>query len=63
MHDLFFVLLIPLTNDIEELKLVNPSRGRDYSEPITEVVLLQELLSPIVNQLVLSYNLSFLGLS
>ena len=49
MYGLIVVLLIPLTDDIEELKLVHPSGGRDNSEPVTELVLFQEFLSPIIH--------------
>lgn len=44
--DLLVVLLSLVVDDVEELKLVDASGGRDNTEPVTELLLLEELLGP-----------------
>ena len=41
---LLVILVRLVVNDVEEAKLVHSLRGRDYAEPVTELLLLEELL-------------------
>ena len=51
MHCNLFRLLVVLVSlvvdDVEELELVDTARGRDDAEPVTELLLLEELLGPV----------------
>lgn len=52
---LLVVVLSLVVDDVEELELVDATRGRDDAEPVTELLLLEELLGPAnANTLVLS---------
>lgn len=43
---LLLVVLSLVVNDVEELELVDAARGRDDTEPVAELHLLEELLGP-----------------
>lgn len=43
---LLVVLVSLVVNDVEELELVDTSGGGDDTEPVTELLLLEELLGP-----------------
>lgn len=45
---LLVILLVGIVDDVEELELVHSLRGRDDTEPVTELHLLEELLGPVV---------------
>jgi hypothetical protein len=51
MHCNLFRLLVVLVSlvvdDVEELELVDTARGGDDAEPVTELLLLEELLGPV----------------
>jgi NAD-dependent oxidoreductase involved in siderophore biosynthesis len=57
MHCNLFRLLVVLVSlvvdDVEELELVDTARGGDDAEPVTELLLLEELLGPVVQGSVL----------
>jgi hypothetical protein len=44
---LLVILVSLVVNDVEELELVNTLAGRDDTEPVTELHLLEELLGPV----------------
>lgn len=44
--NLLVVLLSLVVDDVKELELVDTSGGRDNTEPVTELLLLEELLGP-----------------
>jgi len=44
---LLIVLLIGIIDNVEESELVNTLGGRDNTEPISQLLLLEELLCPI----------------
>jgi len=48
MGYLLLIFIIVLVNDIEELKLIDTLGGRDNTEPVPELVLLQELLGQVL---------------
>jgi hypothetical protein len=52
MHCNLFRLLVVLVSlvvdDVEELELVDTARGRDNAEPVTELLLLEELLGQVL---------------
>lgn len=43
-RNLLVIILSLVVNDVEELELVNAARGGDDAEPVTELLLLEELL-------------------
>ena len=43
---LLVVLVSLVVDDVEELELVDTSGGRDDAEPVTKLLLLEELLGP-----------------
>jgi hypothetical protein len=45
---LLIILLIGIVDDIEESELVDALGGGDNSEPISQLLLLEELLCPII---------------
>lgn len=45
---LLVILISIVINDVEELELVDTLGGRDDTQPVTELHLLQELLGPVV---------------
>ena len=45
--NLLVVLISLVVDDVEELELVDATRGRDDAEPVTELLLLEELLGPV----------------
>lgn len=53
---LLVVLISLVVDDVEELELVDASGGGDDSEPVTELLLLEELLGP-------GYNSQYFDLS
>ena len=46
---LLVVVLSLVVNDIVELELVNTPGGRNHAKPVTELLLLKELLGPVDN--------------
>jgi hypothetical protein len=44
---LLVVLVSLVVDDVEELELVDTARGGDDAEPVTELLLLEELLGPV----------------
>jgi hypothetical protein len=46
---LLIVLLSVVIDDVEELELVNATRGGNDAEPVTELVLLEELLGKVLD--------------
>lgn len=54
VRHLLVVLVSLVVDDVEELELVDTPRGGDDAEPVTELLLLEELLGPggIVSRLV-----------
>lgn len=44
--NLLVVLVSLVVDDVEELELVDTARGGDDAEPVTELLLLEELLGP-----------------
>lgn len=48
MKYLILILIITLVNDVEELKLIDTLGGSDNTEPVPELVLLQELLGQVL---------------
>jgi hypothetical protein len=44
---LLVVLVSLVVDDVEELELVDATRGGDDAEPVTELLLLEELLGPV----------------
>ena len=57
MGYLLLIFIIVLVNDIEELKLIDTLGGRDNTEPVPELVLLQELLGPVTPLVLLPITL------
>lgn len=51
---LLVVLVGLVVDDVEELELVNTSGGGDDSEPVTKLLLLEELLCPVFDKLVIA---------
>ena len=49
---LLIILLIGIINNVEESQLINTLGGGDNSEPISQLLLLEELLRPILTTLV-----------
>jgi hypothetical protein len=50
--NLLVVLISLVVNDVEELELVDTARGGNDTEPVTELLLLEEFLGPVAsNQL------------
>ena len=45
---LLVILLLVVVNNVEELELVHAPGGRDDTEPVAELHLLEELLGPVV---------------
>ena len=45
---LVLILLTLVTNNVEELQAVLALGGADHTEPVTELLLLEELLGPVV---------------
>ena len=45
---LLVVLVSLVVDDVEELELVDTSGGRDDAEPVTELLLLEELLGAVM---------------
>ena len=43
---LILILIGLVVDDVEELELVDALGGRDHAEPVTELLLLEELLGP-----------------
>jgi hypothetical protein len=43
-ENLLLILIIAVVNDVEEAELVNTLGGGDDTKPVTELVLLEELL-------------------
>jgi len=46
VNSLLIVLLISIVDDVEEAQLVDSLGGRDDTEPISQLLLLEELLCP-----------------
>jgi hypothetical protein len=46
-NPLLIILLIGIVDNVEEAKLVDALGGRDNSEPISQLLLLEKLLCPI----------------
>lgn len=46
VRHLLVVLVSLVVDDVEELELVDTPRGGDDAEPVTELLLLEELLGP-----------------
>jgi len=46
VDSLLIVLLIGIVDDVEEAQLVDSLGGRDNTEPISQLLLLEELLRP-----------------
>lgn len=44
---LLVILISLVVDDVEELELVNTARGGDDTEPVTKLLLLEELLGPM----------------
>lgn len=51
---LLVVVISLVVDDVEELELVHSLRGRDDTEPVTELHLLEELLGPTVRNITVS---------
>lgn len=51
---LLVVVISLVVDDVEELELVHSLRGRDDTEPVTELHLLQELLGPVARNITVS---------
>lgn len=47
-HRSLVILLLALTNDVEELQAVLALAGADHTEPVTELLLLQKLLGQVL---------------
>ncbi len=47
---LVLIVISLVVNDVEELELVDSLGGRDHTEPVTELHLLEELLGPTRNE-------------
>jgi predicted LPLAT superfamily acyltransferase len=47
IHPLLIVLLIGIIDDVEKSELVDTLGGRDNTEPISQLLLLEEFLCPI----------------
>ena len=47
---LLVVLVSLVVDDVEELELVDTSRGGHDAEPVSELLLLEELLGPVALQ-------------
>lgn len=45
--NLLVILISLVVDDVEELELVNTAGGGDDTEPVTELLLLEELLGPV----------------
>lgn len=50
--DLLIVLVITVVDDVEEAELVDTLGGRDDTEPVTKLVLLEELLGAVAQRVV-----------
>jgi len=48
-HHLLIILLVGIVDDVEETELVNTFGGGDNAEPVSQLLLLEELLCPIPN--------------
>jgi len=46
---LLIILLISIVDDVEESELIDTLGGRDNTEPVSELLLLEELLCPNSN--------------
>lgn len=46
---LLVILISLVVDDVEELELVNTAGGGDDTEPVTKLLLLEELLGPVCN--------------
>jgi hypothetical protein len=56
-HSLLILLLVGIIDDVEELELVHAlGRGHD-AKPVTELVLLEELLGPVTNPILLANSI------
>lgn len=54
---LLVVVISLVVDDVEELELVHSLRGRDDTEPVTELHLLEELLGPRAQDITVSFLL------
>lgn len=57
---LLVVVISLVVDDVEELELVHSLRGRDDTEPVTELHLLEELLGPGAQDITVSVLLQTL---
>lgn len=56
IRPLLIVLVSLVVNDVEELKLVDTLGGRDDTEPVAELHLLEELLGPVHPRLLVNHT-------
>jgi hypothetical protein len=59
-ENLLLIVILSVVNDVEEAELVNTLGGGDNAKPVTELVLLEELLGT-VHKLIRMCNLNLPG--
>jgi hypothetical protein len=61
IENLLIILLSVIVDNVEEAELVDTLGGRDNTEPVTELLLLEELLGPISSFISRHSSINWLG--